>query len=400
MRRREIIKMCSLLGISLPFQSVIASCVGNCDTKSSSFSGSVLIVGAGAAGMASGYLLAQRGVDFEILEASSIYGGRMKRTTSFADFPIPLGAEWLHVSEHELTNIVNKTPAKITTQLQGYAGKEKIGYFENDVLSYSSLSTAFGSRFPDKKFINSTWFDFFEEYLTPSIQSNMRLNTQIVSIDYQGNNVVVTDSNGVIYEADKVIVTVPLKILQNEVVNFKPALSHSKLNAIKGAPIWGGIKVFLEFTEKFYPTYLAFSDSETQTGQRAYFDASYAQNTSKNILGLFAVGLQAKQYQKKSVNDQLDFILNELDNIFDNRASKTYVKHIVQNWDDEPFIQSAYLADVASSSISSTLSDSVDGKLYFAGDSYTQEDDWGGVHNAARSARFAIDEILLTKMTP
>ena len=66
----------------------------------------------------------------------------------------------------------------------------------------------------------------------------------------------------------------------------------------------------------------------------------------------------------------------------------------MQNWNDEPFIRAAYLAGVAPSRISRILSQSVSEKLYFAGDAYTQEDDWGAVHNAAQSARDAVKELL------
>ena len=68
------------------------------------------------------------------------------------------------------------------------------------------------------------------------------------------------------------------------------------------------------------------------------------------------------------------------------------IKHIVQNWDNEPFIRSAYLADVAPSYISNRLSRSIDEKVYFAGEAYCRGNDWGGVHNASRSARDAINE--------
>ncbi|MBS1256158.1 MAG: hypothetical protein MAG581_01971 [Deltaproteobacteria bacterium] len=151
----------------------------------------------------------------------------------------------------------------------------------------------------------------------------------------------------------------------------------------------------MEFTEKFYPTELLFTDSETNWGQRLYYDAAYAQNTNSNILGLFAVGEQALQYQAHSGIDLKDYILNELDEIFSGIPSRTFVKHIVQNWSEEPFIRSAYLADVVPSRISSILSTSVEQKIFFAGEAYTQEDDWGGVHNAVRSARDAVHEILL-----
>ena len=53
-------------------------------------------MGAGAAGITAGHALSEKGIDFEILEASSVHGGRVKKTAGFADFPIDLGAEWVH----------------------------------------------------------------------------------------------------------------------------------------------------------------------------------------------------------------------------------------------------------------------------------------------------------------
>jgi monoamine oxidase len=40
--------------------------------------------------------LAKKGVDFEILEASDHYGGRLGELNGFASYPLDLGAQWLH----------------------------------------------------------------------------------------------------------------------------------------------------------------------------------------------------------------------------------------------------------------------------------------------------------------
>lgn len=390
MNRREFIKICSLLGIPFSFQKVRA----NLNNQIPGFSESVLIIGAGAAGMSAAYLLANKGIKYKILEASSTFGGRMKRSTSFANFPIALGAEWLHVSKKELATITNHSINDVAGQLKGYSGQEKVGYYEEGELSYVTLTEAFGEGFSDQKFINSSWLDFFAQYVVPTIHNNMLFNAQISSITYVGDHFIVTDKHGVNYSADRVILTVPLKVLKNNAISFNPALPNYKVDAINSAPVWGGLKVFLEFTEKFYPTYLAFPDSETVQGQRLYFDAAYAQNTSSNILGLFAIGKQAKPYQSKSDKNQLNYILRELDNIFEGKASRNYKKHIVQDWDKEPFIQSAYLADIAPPHISSDLFTPIEDLLFFAGEAYTSNDDWGGVHNAIRSARDVIQRII------
>ncbi len=76
------------------------------------------------------------------------------------------------------------------------------------------------------------------------------------------------------------------------------------------------------------------------------------------------------------------------------RKLLSHTEHISHNWNEEPFARGAYLNDQASSSISSNLFRSIDNKVYFAGDSYTQEDDWSSVHVAARAARDAVRLIL------
>lgn len=391
MNRKDFIKVCGLLGLSIPFQGVLMSCTSDKEELiTGQFGGKVIIIGAGAAGMSAGHLLAQRGVDFEIIEASSAHGGRMKRTTSFVDFPIPLGAEWLHSSPADFATIVNNSSVQVATQTVGYDSQDIRGYYNNDVYTTGAI----GNPGVDRKFINSTWFDFFDTYIAPSVLSKTRFNTVVNSINYSGDKVIVKDTNDQTYEADKVIFTAPLKILQEGNISFTPLLPNNKLSAIQNAPVWGGFKAFIEFTSKFYPVILEFSDSGTFDGQRMYYDASYGQNSNRHVLGLFSVGQQAEQYQNLTGDVQRDYILNELDQVFNGAASANYIKHIVQNWNEEPHIGAAYLADEAPSSISTILGSTIDNKVYFAGDAYTKFDNWSSVDVAARSARDAVREIL------
>lgn len=349
---------------------------------------SVLIVGAGAAGMAAGHLLAQRGVDFRILEAGPTYGGRIKHNTDWTEFPISLGAEWIHVAPQILTDIVNDESVEITTELAAYDPNDLGGFYDGQL-----LTTPLGDA-PDLKFVTSSWLDFFETYVLPSVESRMQFDTQIVEIDHTASRVVLQDASGNSHEADAVIVTAPLKILQRGDITFEPSLPDAHLDAIAEAKVWSGLKAFVEFDEKFYPAYLGFRDSETAEGQRIYYDAAYGQTADVNVLGLFAVGAQAEAYQAYDEDELIQVILTELDEIYDSAATRTYRRHLVQNWNAEPFHGGAYLEDDAPSWISRDLAQSVGDRLYFAGSAYTQDDDWSSVHMAARSARDAVDELL------
>ncbi len=397
MDRRHFLQICGVLGIG----TAVAGCAGTGQVADSAApvdgaevdgaersdaAPSVLIIGAGAAGMSAAYLLSQQGVSFRVLEAAPIHGGRIKRSTDFVDFPIPLGAEWLHDDPETLEEIVNDDEVDINTRLAAYGPGDTVGYFDGE-LTIDALEDA------DLKFVGSTWLDFFDAYVVPSIADRMVFDTQIVAIDHV-DGVVLTDAAGAQHTADAVIVTVPLSVLRDSEIDFTPALPSAKIEAIDSVEVWGGIKVFIEFDEPFFPTFVEFPDSATDTGQRLYYDASYAQDTEASVLGLFAVGAQAERYQVLKGDELLAYVLDELDVIFDGAASRHYVQHIVQDWSEEPFINQAYVADVADWRVVAMLGEPVGDHLFFAGEGYTDGEDWGSVHVAATSARAAVGQLL------
>jgi len=399
MNRKDFLKICGILGISLSFSPTLQGFNKEEDTISINNNEKVVVIGAGPAGMSAGYLLKQQGIDFQILEALPTYGGRLKHNTIFSDFPISLGAEWIHVANsgnNILSEIVNDSNVSISTQTQGYdLQNDSSGYFNGVSLGLNTLGSHFGNDFADKKFVGSSWLDFFETYILPSIQSKITFNTPVVSIDYTSDNIIITSQDGEIFRANKVIITVPVKLLQNGMITFTPTLPEDKQEAINNINVWAGFKAFFKFTSKFYPTYISFPNSATPQGQLQYYDAAYAQNTTDNILGLFSTGQPAEVYQNLSAKAQGDYILNELDTIFGSDiASSSYIEHIVQNWNEEEYANGAYTTAYEDWKQIRRLGKSVENKLYFAGDAYTTGSDWSSVHTATCSAKRAVEELL------
>lgn len=377
MDRRSFTKLCGLLGISAAFPL-------NAALKLQLKNKRVGIIGAGAAGMCTGYLLKALGVEYTLFEASSRIGGRIKEENTFADFPLSLGAEWLHVAPSELDRIAQKP---VNVRLSPYPKTAKVAYFEDGNLYEDEIGD-----YQDARFTNSSWLGFFEQYLLPEIKSNLLFDTEITQVNYADAGVVLTDSLQKHHNFDVVVVTVPLPILRNERLRFLPPLPDYKRDAINQAAFWGGIKVFIEFKNHFYPTFLTFLDSETDEGQYLYYDAAYGHKSSKHVMGLFAVGEHARRYQSLNDVDLINQILSELTPVFGEQVRNGYVKHTVQNWNEEPFVMGAYLADSASYRGPSKLFKPVKDKVFFAGEAYhTDEEDWGGVHNAARAARNVVE---------
>ena len=190
------------------------------------------------------------------------------------------------------------------------------------------------------------------------------------------------------------ILTVPVKLLKNQAISFTPSLPSDKIQAINSVTVWDGCKAFIEFSEKFYPAFIVFDDPPLLQGDKLYYDASYGQNTSQNILGLYAVGAGTLPYVQLSDEDLINHILGELDAIFDGQASATYVKHIFQNWNEEPFANGAFIYYHENAQRIKALTKSVDNKLFFAGDAYTDGNDYSSVHSAALSAKKAVEELV------
>ncbi|MDV7398036.1 FAD-dependent oxidoreductase, partial [Arthrospira platensis SPKY1] len=87
----------------------------------------------------------------------------------------------------------------------------------------------------------------------PEITDKIVLSTPIAEVDYSADKVRLKASDGSTYEGDRVLITVPIKILQNESIRFVPALPAAKSEAINSIYMGDGIKIFVEFKERFYP---------------------------------------------------------------------------------------------------------------------------------------------------
>lgn len=384
MTRQDFLKMCGILGIGMPVQATFSAC-GEEVVPTDEVIEKVIVVGAGAAGLSAAYLLTQRGIEVVVLEAASIYGGRMKVNTDFADFPLPLGAEWLHADTGVFREMVNDVSVTASVKTISYnKQQDTYGYWNNGKLTVGKLDDS------DIKFVNYSWLQFFEEYILPSIREQMLYHTVVEAIDYSGERVRVETDKGV-FVADRVIVTVPLKMLQEGAISFSPSLPASKLKAIEEATVWPGFKAFIAFSERFYPTQTGFNIQPATDGQKLYYDAAYGQDTTMHILGLFVVGKPAEAYLARSGEELRNFMLQELDAIFGQAASRSYVKHLVQNWEEEPFIRGAYLTDHESWRRVRTLGEAVANRVYFAGGAYTSGDDWVSVHLAAEAARNVVE---------
>ncbi len=396
MNRKEFLIIATQLSIGLPFLgSILTSCGENdpiLEDFQPSFNGKVIIVGAGTAGLFSGYILQKFGIDFEIIEASDRIGGRVKKLEGFVDFPIDLGAEWLHTDPSIFAEILNDPTVDGKIDLIDYSPDTYLSWSNGKLRKRNIISNFYA----EYKFKSSTWFDFLEQYIAPSVAGKLHLNEAVSTINYNAEKVSLVTNTGKTYEADKVIITVPLTILKQNLINFTPSLPQERIQALSEVDMPAGLKVFIEFSERFYPDMVLatglsdylFSDQ----GEKLYYDAAFQKESSKHVLGLFTVGEITEQYAEMTDEEIITSVMGELDEMFEGKASQCYLQHAVQHWTKEPYIRGSY-SHYQNNSAQDTLSQPLQDKLYFAGEAFAPIDT-STVHGAAQSAYTATEFIL------
>ena len=396
MKRREFLHRWARLSASVPFFSLVHGCADDgrrYDDFEIGFDGQVTIVGAGPAGLAAGYLLQRYDIDFQILEASSDFGGRVRRVTDFVDFPIDLGAEWIHDDPSILAALLDDPTVDGSIDVVPYSPESASVWSDGQLQSHNYAMNYYG----EYKFKRTTWYGFLEQYIVPSILERISFERPVTSIDYSGPRIQVTDSLGTAYETDRVLLAVPLQLLRQPAIAFTPGLPADKLEIARTATIPPGIKVFLEFSERFYPDIvLVGSLLGDDVADRIFYDAAFRKDSPRHVLALFNVGEGAAEYTDLEDDDAvIAQVLGELDTMFDGQASQYFLRAVVQNWVREPYIQGAYVTDYPGSTedFVDALRAPVDGRIFFAGGGMSAED-LSTVHGAMQCA-YEVVEVLL-----
>ena len=136
-----------------------------------SYDGEVIIVGAGAAGLAAARVLDENNIAYIILEATNRFGGRLGEDTEFADFPIDLGAEWIH-NNAEILDVLSGVPGTATIRsLSPITYKTPlVGMVSHMKQFLNGNLDAMFSYFPEYKFKTSTWYDFVRTHFGSHVE--------------------------------------------------------------------------------------------------------------------------------------------------------------------------------------------------------------------------------------
>ncbi len=369
--------------------------------KTYNYKGKVIIIGAGASGLAAAKILQQNNIDYLILEASNRYGGRLKENKTLADFPIDLGAEWIHHLPAVLNRLKGKPGDLVDEETVPYNAfyniDEDFGYSSyGKIFSWLKMRLLFSYRFkffPEFKFKNSSWFSFLDKNFAEEVKHKIEFNSPVTNINYSEDKVDVVTKSGQVYKADKVLVTVSIGVLKSDYINFIPDIGQEKKDAIESITFMPGFKLVMKFSEKFYSDIIM---CKAKTGEKGYYDMAFKKDAKSHILGLLVQGSGVEDFYCLESEEQIVLkALEELDKIYEGKASKAYTgEYVFEDWGRHEFTLGTWIESFQiNQSIIQKLNEPLNDKVFFAGELYDLHHQLG-VPGAIVSGYHSIDRLL------
>ncbi|WP_339749673.1 FAD-dependent oxidoreductase [uncultured Maricaulis sp.] len=411
----------------------------------------VIVIGAGMAGLTAARSLSDLGYEVLVLEAAERIGGRLSTDQSLGA-PFELGAGWIHGPDgNPVSALVSAAGGEtfVTEDdsllvISGDGVRQKDGLIESREAElkalYERIDETFDADQPLKSAIQRlapealddpvmTWmmsayteFDaggpldqlsayYFDEdqafpgadvivsngydRILPPLAADLdiRLGHPVTEISYERGDGATVTANGREFEADFVICTAPLGVLQAGDIDFDPPLPKAYRNAIGRIGMGNVTKLALKFEQPFWPVGTQyFGLTGTEIGRWASI-LNYRTFSDQNILVGFCVGAYAPRAEAMSDADMVGDAMQALRSMFGASAPDP-VAALATRWSQNRWSRGAYSFARTGSTPADfeLLAEPVAGTLLLAGE-HTLFDSHATVHGAHLSGLAAARRI-------
>lgn len=412
----------------------------------------VVVVGAGLAGLAAARELQQNGADVVVVEARERIGGRVWTSREWDSLPLDLGASWIHgVERNPLTGLADRLDTRrLVTSYErsrtydsrgkplGAEEEERLDELRRqfdraieaaweeshdvsvaqaierlapgdrrllDFIVHSELEQEYSGSAAQ---LSAWWYDQSEEYdgedvlfadgfgVIPEFLAkdvDVRLGQVVREIQWGQAPVRVITQDSV-HEADRVLVTLPLGVLQSGKVGFSPDLPGRKREAIAALGMGVLNKCYLRFGEPFWPQDVDWLEYIPES-PRAWTEwVSFWRVAKQPVLVGFSAADQAREAERQSDEQIVASALGTLRSIFGECVPEPTGFRITR-WASDPFACGSYSYNAVGSTpgMRETLASAVGDRVFFAGEA-AHSACFGTAHGALLSGLRAAREIL------
>jgi monoamine oxidase len=403
----------------------------------------VVVVGAGAAGIAAARRLHDSSVRCLLVEARPRLGGRAWTVVDESGFALDLGCGWLHSADRNpWRDIAKEQGGSIDTSLPpwmrpslefGFSRAEQDEFSEamesffarlehvaqnpTDVPSSAALEP--GSRWNGLINAVSTYisgaewdqisakdFDRYQdsgvnwrviEGLGTVIRSYgadlpVILCCRVIGIDHRGKRLRVETDKGVI-AADQAVIAIPTSLLAKDQLAFTPALPQ-KIEAAQGLPLGLDDKLFmaLDRAEEFDPDVRLFGHID-----RAATGAYQFRPLGRPQIEAYFGGKLAVELEANGDGAFFDFAVSELIGLLGSDFRQRVKPIRIHRWGLDPYSLGSYsFALPGFADCRQALAEPVEGRLFFAGEACSVSD-FSTAHGAWQTGVTAADQVIAAR---
>ncbi len=413
----------------------------------------VVVVGAGAAGIAAARSLRGAGRDVTILEARDRVGGRVWTTRDLAPFPVELGAEYVH-GEHVVTwrwlrelgldsvddrrdeawwafadgklldpqafaalmpthpfddlceaaRAWGAAPATMETALRLWARRNRAPQLESAWgLWKSAACVSEGTdldQLGSEGLLEATYagdgdtnFRNASGYGTIFERAasilDIQLNTPVTTVEW-GEYGAIVHSGAREIACEHVVITLPLGVLKAGVIRFHPPLPRWKLAAVERLGVGHVDKVVLVFDAPFWPKDMG--GLFTDLDAQSWIVPGWGRVEHSTVLRAMMGGRAAERFEASA--DPVAKAVRELEAVFQVGLSGRLREGRFIDWGNDPWSRTGYsFVPPGAAGLRAVLSEPIGRVLHFAGEA-THIVRPGSVHGAIESGERAVAELL------
>ena len=211
---------------------------------------------------------------------------------------------------------------------------------------------------------------------------------RVQTIGWKKKSVTITAEDGRAVQGNKTIVTIPVGLLQNNAIRFNPAV-EKYIEAAKQIGYGSVIKILFQFKEPFWTEHgddigFIFTEDIVPTW--------WTQLPAKSglLTGWFG-GQQVMRVKGKSEKEIASIAIDSLSKTIKKDVGKLLIAQEVHDWSFNPFSCGAYTYSMLHTAEARKIfREPVEETIYFAGEGYNEGDSSGTVEAALESAKHVI----------